>query len=55
LAQKAKTLDNVPLEKIQITDNDLVPYEVFDDVITDIERKVSDQMNTIQSFINNCL
>lgn len=39
------------LDKIVITEDDMVPFEVLDDVISEIKNKNSENMKTILTYI----
>jgi hypothetical protein len=42
------------LEEVVITDEDLVPLILFDDVVRDVEKKVRERNDTIKKFIKAC-
>ena len=42
---------DVKLDEVVITDEDLVPLSLFDDVVAEIDRKVRDRNDTIKKFI----
>lgn len=44
----------IPLEDVVITDEDLVPLDLFDRVVEEIENKVRDRNNTIRRYIKAC-
>lgn len=54
LAEKRKELAHKDIELIQITDEDLVPLELFDWVMSTIENKMQENQKTIQKFIKEC-
>lgn len=54
LAEKRKELPNKDIENIQITDDDLIPLELFDWVMSTIENKMQENTRTIQRFIKDC-
>ena len=54
LAEKKKDLAHKDIENIVITDDDLVPLELFDWVMSTIENKMSENQKTIQKFIKEC-
>jgi len=44
----------VKLDEVVITDEDLVPLTLFDDVVGELERKIRDRNDTIKKFIKAC-
>lgn len=55
LAEKARQQPDKPLNVVsQITDDDLVPLEMFDWVLSQIQHKQSERKQTILAFLNEC-
>lgn len=54
MARKAESLPDKPLEKITITEDDMTPFEVLDDVISEIKNKNQENLNTIIKYIKEC-
>ena len=42
------------MEDVVITDEDLVPLDLFDRVVEEMENKVRDRANTVRRFIKEC-
>lgn len=42
------------MDEVVITDEDLVPLTMFDDVVGELERKIRDRNDTIKKFIKGC-
>jgi len=59
--KKAKILEDskdgkpdINLDDVVITDEDLVPLDLFDRVVEELENKARDRNNTIRRFIKSC-
>jgi len=59
--KKAKIVENnkdkkadLKLDEVVITDEDLVPLNLFDEVQSEMERKVRERNETIKKFIRGC-
>lgn len=53
LAHKALIVTETPVDKLQITDEDLVPLEIFDDVMNYKEHKFDDKRSQLGKLISN--
>mmetsp|Transcript_13206 Transcript_13206/g.20584 ORF Transcript_13206/g.20584 Transcript_13206/m.20584 type:complete len:571 (+) Transcript_13206:73-1785(+) len=54
LAEKKKQQDHKSLDQMQITDDDLVPLELFDWVLSQTENKIFEKVQTINQLIRGC-
>ena len=53
LAEK-KNDCGTPVEKLQVTDEDLIPFELLDSVLTEMEHKHSEKIQSYHEFIKEC-
>lgn len=54
LVHKAQIIENKPLEEIIVTDEDLVPLELIDNVISTIENKNEEKKQLCFELIQKC-
>ena len=54
LVQKSLVIKDKPIDQIEITDEDLVPLEIFDQVISVLENKFEERKQLLFSLIQNC-
>lgn len=54
LAQKKLDNPDTPIEQMQVTDDDLVELELFDQVMSSIQNKIAESRNTYLNFIKEC-
>ena len=55
LAEKAKMMPDKPLAVVsQITDDDLVPLELFDYILSQVQHKCTEKKQTITHFLGEC-
>ena len=54
LAQKKMDNPETPIEQMQVTDDDLVELELFDQVMSSIQNKIAETRNTHLNFIKEC-
>lgn len=54
LAEKARELPHKDLDAIVITDDDLVPFDIIDHVLTEINHKKDERFHDIEEFIKKC-
>ena len=54
LAHKKMENPDTPLEEMNVTDDDLVELELFDQVLSSMQNKVAENRNTHLSFIKEC-
>jgi hypothetical protein len=54
LAQKKLDNPDTPLEQMQVTDDDLVRLELFDEVMSSIQNKISESRSYHMAFIKEC-
>ena len=49
-------LDNpeTPIEQMQVTDDDLVELDLFDQVMSSMQNKIAESRNTHLNFIKEC-
>jgi len=54
LVDEARKNPSKPLDQFQITDDNLIPLDLFDDVVAQIKHKIDDRIHTIVKFIDEC-
>ena len=54
LAEKANAMPDRSLEFIAMTDDDLIPLELFDWILSQIQNKFKEKMATITDFVKSC-
>jgi DNA-directed RNA polymerase sigma subunit (sigma70/sigma32) len=55
LSQKKKDDVETPIEEMQVTDDDLVELDLFDQVMSSMQNKISENRTTHLAFIKECV